>query len=81
MITTWLAEIIREFTKAKEGVDITSQQVFGWAKRIEAQRAQSATMDSLTETKKFDKIKIVKGGFKDNGINVQTHVKAPAKKS
>ena len=36
-------------------------------------------MDSLTETKEFNKIKIVKGGFKHNGGNVQTHAKAPTK--
>ena len=29
-----------------------------WAKRGEAQRAQSAIMKSLTETKEFDKLKI-----------------------
>ena len=31
-------EIIRELTKAEESVDITSEQVLGWAKRVEAQR-------------------------------------------
>ena len=34
-----LAEIIRELTKAEESADITSHQVLGWAKRVEAQRA------------------------------------------
>ena len=57
------AEIIRELTKAKESVDITSEQVLGWAKRVKAQREQSAIMDSLTRTKEFDKIKIAKGRF------------------
>ena len=46
-----LAEIIREFTKAEESADITSEQVLGWAKRVEAQRAQSGIMDSFTEKK------------------------------
>ena len=41
-----LAEIIRELNKSEESVDITSEQVLGWAKRVEAQRAQSAIMDS-----------------------------------
>ena len=52
-----LAEIMRELPKAKEKLDITSEQVLGWANIVEAQRAQSAVMDSLTETKEFDKIK------------------------
>ena len=54
-------EIIRKQAKSEEGVDITSEQVLGWAKRVEAQRAQSAIMDSSTETKEFDKIRTVKG--------------------
>ena len=62
-----LAEIIRELTKAKESADITSEQVLGWVKRVEAQRAQSAIMDSLTKTKEFDKVKIAKGGLRYNG--------------
>ena len=43
--------IIRELAKAEESADITSEQVSGWAKRVEAQRAQPAIMDSLTKTK------------------------------
>ena len=38
-------------------------------------------MDSLTETKEFDKIKIAKGGFKYNGRNMHTCAKVPGKKS
>ena len=57
-----LAEIIRELAKGEESADITSEQVLGWAKRVEAPIAQSAIMDSLTKTKEFDKVKIVKGG-------------------
>ena len=76
-----LAEIIRELTKAKESADTTSEQVLGWAKGVEANRAQSAIMDNLTETKEFDKVKIAKGGLRYKGGNVQTHTKAPAKKN
>ena len=39
-------EIIRKLTKAKESAEITSEQVLGWVKRVGAQRAQSAIMDS-----------------------------------
>ena len=73
-----LTEIIRELTKAKESAYITSEQVLGWAKRVEAQRANYAIMDSLTETKVFDKIK---NGKRSNGRNMQTCAKAPTKKS
>ena len=75
-----LAEIIRELTKARESADITSEQVLGWKKRVEAKRAQSAIMDSLTKTKEFDKVKIAKGELRYNGTNVQTCAKTPAKK-
>ena len=54
-------EIIMELTKAEESVDVTSEQILGWAKRAEVQRAQSAIMDSLTETKMFDKIDSKRG--------------------
>ena len=76
-----LTEITRELTKAKESVDITSEQVLDLAKRVATQRVQSAIMDSLTKTKEFDQIRIAKGGFRYNGRNVQTCAKAPAKKS
>ena len=59
-----LTEIIKELTKPKESADITSEQVLGWAKRVEAQRAHSAIMDSLTQTKEFDKINRAKGGLR-----------------
>ena len=76
-----LAEIIRELTKAEESADMTSEQVLDWAKRVGAQRAQSAVMDSLTKSKEFNKVKIVKGELRYNGRNVQTCAKVPAKKS
>ena len=57
-----LAEIIRELTKAKESTAVTSEQVLIWAKRMEVQRAMSAIITSLSETKEFDKIKTIKGG-------------------
>ena len=48
-----VSEIIRELTKAEESVDITSEQVLGWPRRLDAQRAHPANMDSLTKTKEF----------------------------
>ena len=41
---------------------MTSEQVLVWAKRVEAKRAQSAIITSLSETKEFDKIKTIKVG-------------------
>ena len=37
-----------------------------WAKRVEAQRAQSTVISSITEAKEFDKIKISKSAHKDS---------------
>ena len=57
-----IAEIIRELTKAKESTPVTSEQVLVWAKRVKAQRTQSAIITNLSKTKKFDKIKKIKRG-------------------
>ena len=56
------AEIISELTKAEESTAVISEQVLIWAKRVKAQRAQSAIVNSLSKTKEFDKIKTIKGG-------------------
>ena len=46
---------IRELTKKKDNENITSEQVQAWAKRIQVQKAQSAILDNLKETKDFIK--------------------------
>ena len=56
---------MRELTKIQENTEITSENVLCWAKRVETQRARSAIMNSLTEEKEFDKLKIVKNTYKD----------------
>ena len=61
-----LVEIIRELTKTKECTTVTSEQVLIWAKRVGAQRGESAMITSLSKTKKFDKIKAIKGGQWNN---------------
>ena len=58
--TDMLAEIIRELTKIQENTEIMSENMLCWAKRVEAKKAQSAIMSSLTEAKEFDKCKIAK---------------------
>ena len=60
-----LAEIIREINKAEESADITIEQVLGWAKRVVAQRAQSAILNSLTKTKGVSQGKDRKKGDSD----------------
>ena len=50
-----LAEIIRELTKTDENMHVTCEQILAWAKRIKAQRAQAAVINSLSEVKEFDK--------------------------
>ena len=61
-----LGEITRELTKIHKNTEITSENVLCWAKRVEAQRAQSAIMNSLTEVKEFDKVKITKTTHTDS---------------
>ena len=61
-----LGEIIQELTKIHENEEITSENVLSWAKRVEVQRAQSAIMNSLTDIKEFNKLKVVKNMHKDS---------------
>ena len=57
-----LGIIIRGLKKTEKSSDVTSEQVLVWAKWVEAQKAQSTIITSLSETKDFGKIKVVKGG-------------------
>ena len=54
--TDMLGEIIWDLTKINKKTEITGENVLSWAKRVEAQRVQSAIINSLTEAKEFDKI-------------------------
>ena len=76
-----LAEIIREPTKILEKTEIMSKNVLCWAKRDEAQRAQSAIMNSLPEKKSFDKLKIAKNTYKDSHRRSSAQIKMPAKQT
>ena len=46
-----LVEIMRNLTKIEGNINMTSEQVLAWARRFEAQRGQSAIINSLGETK------------------------------
>ena len=48
--------IIRELTPNNE--QMMSEDVLVWAKRIEAQRAQAAILNDITESQKFNKVKL-----------------------
>ena len=58
--TYMLEEIIKELMATKNDDHITSGGVLAWAKKIEVQRAQAAELNTLTDSKQFDKIKISK---------------------
>ena len=73
-----LEEIIREQTKAKGNVTITSENVLTRAKRVEAQRAQSGVMSTITEANKFHKTKVAKYTHKDTTKRT-TQTRTPTK--
>ena len=61
-----LGEIIKELTVTKSNAHITSGNALAWAKRAVAQRTQGAVMNSITESKEFDKIKVSRSMCKDS---------------
>ena len=69
-----LEEIIKELMATKNDDHITSGGVLAWAKRVEVQRVQAAVLNTLTESKQFDKIKISK---KAKDYNARTSVNQP----
>ena len=52
-----LDEINRELMSRPANVQMTSEDVLAWAKRVKAQRARAAVLNDLTEIRVFDKIK------------------------
>ena len=60
-----LDEVIRKLTAKDNNEKTTSEDVLVWAKRNEVQRAQAAILNDITESQKFDKVKL---GQKPNGI-------------
>ena len=43
-----------------------NENVLAWAKRVEAQIAESTVISSITKAKEFDKIKVSKNACKDS---------------
>ena len=79
--TDMLAEIVMELTKIEENVEVTSEKVKCLARRVEVQRTQSVIINSLTETKEFDKLKIMKVTYKGSPRIQSTHIKIPTKQT
>ena len=67
-----LEEIIKELTATKNDDCITSGGVLAWAKRVEEQRVQAAVLNTLTESRQFDKTKISKK-VKDDKTGTPVH--------
>ena len=67
-----LEEIIKELTDTKNEDHITSGGVLAWAKRVEAQRAQGAVLNTLMESRQFDKIKLSKK-VKESRVRTPMH--------
>ena len=61
-----LEEIIKELTMTGKEDHITSGGVLAWAKRVEVKRVQAAVLDTLTESRQFDKVNIYKRPKEDN---------------
>ena len=53
-----LAEVIGELTAKSNNEQTTSEDVLAWAKRVEAQQARAVILNDITESHKFDKIKM-----------------------
>ena len=49
-------EIIKESTILKDMNEVTSEQVLGWTKGIQAQRSQKVMLESLKEMNVFDMV-------------------------
>ena len=61
-----LEEIIKELTITRDDDWITSESVLAWAKRVEAQRAQAAVLNTIMEMRQFNKEKVVKKPREDS---------------
>ena len=70
-----LSEIIMELNKIGKNTEVTDEKVLCWTKGVEAQRVQSAIMSSLSDTREFDKLKLMKTTPKDSPRRSSTYIK------
>ena len=52
-----MIQIFWDLTAVKKMNEITSEQIFGWARRVAAQRAQKAVIEAKKHSKEFDAMK------------------------
>ena len=76
MINVCLEETIMELTGRKNDDCIMSGGVLAWAKRVEAQRAKAAVLNTLTKSRQFDKIKLFKE-VKEDKARTPVHQTTP----
>ena len=60
-----LEAIIKEVTATNNDDHITSRGVLAWVKRVEVQRVQAAVLNTLTELRHLNKIKVSKRAKED----------------
>ena len=53
-----LDEVIRKLTPKNNNEQTSSENALAWAKRVQVQWAQVAILNNITESHKFDKIKM-----------------------
>ena len=56
---TMLDEVIREVTTKSINDQMTSEDVLIWVRRIEAERMQVAILSDITDSQKFNRVKVV----------------------
>ena len=74
-----IVEIVKELTKMGENENVTSEQVLTWTRTVAVQKAQSAILKHLNETKDFDKTNIRKRVQRQIEIQLQEHLRMPVK--
>ena len=53
-------KVIRELTTKSSSDQMTSEDMLIWAKRVEAQRMQAVILSDITESQRFDQVKVAK---------------------
>ena len=76
-----LDEIVRELMAKNNSKQINREDILLSARQIEAQRAQAAILNNITEVQKFDKVKLVKKpkGRQEAETTGHTYQRCPCK--
>ena len=57
---TMLDKVIRELITKGSNDQTTSEDVLFWTKRVEAQRMQAVILSDITDSQRFDQVKVAK---------------------